>query len=161
MDSNCEVHIAQNNDSAGQTAKLEPILEGRGWTVHRPAKAEPILEERGWTVQRNVVRLEQQPYKKMFEFRAALSWVELSILLEALSLRKPFLEVEWRCLYLMQTKVDKPVSLPWYTDPWSTCGGHSEWQCASTWKFNQTHFRKYFCLDLLFLTKGYFLFLPS
>ena len=59
MDSNCEVQTAQNNGSAGRTAKVEPILEGRGWTV-----------------QRKVVRLEQQPYtlpdlKKLnpFQFR--------------------------------------------------------------------------------------------
>jgi hypothetical protein len=33
------------------------------------AKAEPIHNGRGWTVQRNVVRLKQQPYKCMtFEF---------------------------------------------------------------------------------------------
>ncbi|KAJ6593066.1 hypothetical protein B0H19DRAFT_1055716 [Mycena capillaripes] len=33
------------------------------------AKAGPVLEGRGWTVQRKVVRLEQQPYKKLQTFQ--------------------------------------------------------------------------------------------
>ncbi|KAJ7105576.1 hypothetical protein C8R44DRAFT_745739 [Mycena epipterygia] len=48
MDNSGAVQMAQNSGSTMQTAKAEPILEGRGWTV-----------------QRNVVRLEQQPYTRL------------------------------------------------------------------------------------------------